>query len=270
MYEIRLLIAFAATFLAAIEDAKTSFIDDRLLYAMIIAGVVLNLLYPEAIVAAFAGALVIGVLGFFLWRSGQFGSGDVLLFIGLHLLLPASLNSIVPFPVVSIFVASSFFASIGSSLLFAMRLFAFRKKIMPWKKLAFGVLILVLAVVLLALGFSVIQKAFFFLLVSSLVFSALFMKEVMDFVVVRKITLKEMEDEDVLALDKMPAWLVKKYSLGKLLDKAMRQKLALVVKKEKIRRFPVCKELPRFGPYVLAALAWFILFGDLVAFVFLS
>lgn len=267
-FAFRVFIAVLGTLVAAVQDAKTSFIDDNLLYVMVAAGAILTLAsFNVALIQnAFLGVVVIGVVGFFSWKAGQFGSGDVFLLLGLHLLLPEG-SGVVPYPVLSIFVAASFFALIGSSLWYAVRLAQVKAKIEEWRAYLFLGVILFCVIVLYFLPLSLLQNAFLIVFVGSFAFSLLFMKTVMDFVVVKNVSLKEIEDEDVLALDQLPEKIVEKYSLSRLLTKEEVKKLKLVSLKEKIKKFPVCKELPRFGPYILAGLISYLLVGDFLVFV---
>lgn len=265
----RAVIALAGSLVAAVQDAKTSFIDDNVLYALVAAGALLDLLsFDWALIqAALAGSVVIGVAGYFSWRAGQLGSGDVLLFLGLHLLFPVS-DGLVPWPVASILVAASFFALVGSAAWYSVRLVQEKA---PLKREAMVFLsLLALSVVFVGLlPLSLAQKAFFILFFAGALFTLVFKQAVMDFVVIKKIRLSEVEDEDILATEKMPVRVVEKYSLSRLLTGEEVKKLKLVSLKEKIRLFPVCKELPRFGPYVFAGLLSYLLAGDLLAFLFL-
>ena len=144
---VRIGIALAGTGLAAFEDARTSFIDDRLTVSMIAAGTLLNLLtldwnfiYPAA-----GTTLAIFAIGYVFYRSGQLGGGDVLLLCGIQSLLPAypfaamstafsflgiaapptasSVSFLVlPF-FLSVYLASSFFGMAFSGYIYAAKLF---------------------------------------------------------------------------------------------------------------------------------------------------
>ncbi len=269
--ELRIAIALIGTGLAAWEDARTSFIDDRITFAMIGAGLLLDVLLFDYEFYASMGiiALIIAVLGFIAYKTGQFGGGDVLLLLGIHLLLPINPQAqyaIYPF-VLSVLVASTFFASAGSAVWYAKRLWE-EKKLVGRKTQFIAVVlaaasILVFTAPLLNLKTKLVLAA----ITTSTIFLMAFRNE-LNQVIIKRISIKEVEDEDILALEEMPAELVKKYSLGKVLTKSEVEKLSEIEKKEGVRRFPVYKELPRFGPYLLAGLIASLLVGDLVAFVF--
>jgi hypothetical protein len=277
---LRLAAALAGTSVAAWQDARTSFIDDRVTGAMIALGGALCLievfgavqrgadLTPWVWVAAVA--LAIAVVGFFAWRAGQFGGGDVLLFLGLHLLLPfnpsaaARAASLYPF-VVSILVAASFFGAVWSAAWYAKRLR--EERALNWRKNACAAAAVVLSAAVFAwASFSLAQAAFFTALFASAFFLSLYKREIYDRVVVKRLPLREVEDEDVLAVDKLPRRLAAKYGIGRVLTKSEVAKLREVGRKEKIRLWPVCRDLPRFAPFVLLGLVASLLAGDLVLF----
>jgi len=274
---LRIAAALVGTGVAAWQDARTSFIDDRITLSMIAAGAVLCAF--EAFEAFQAGAdltpwfwvaaiaIAIGVFGFFAWRAGQFGGGDVLLFLGLELLLPFNPVAPLPYPfVVSVLVTASFFGAVWSAAWYAKRL-RDESALSVGKNVAalFGV---AACVTLFAwLSFSFLQTVFFTALFAAALFLSLYKKEIMSAVVVKMIPLNAVEDEDVLAVDELPKRLLAKYSFERVLTKAAVARLRGVGRKEKIRLWPVAKELPRFAPFVLAGLAACLLVGDVIYFV---
>ncbi len=298
-YELaRVIIALAGTSIAAYQDAKTSFIDDKITIAMIALGTLANLATLDQGFILYSAGLtaIIFVLGYLFYRSGQLGGGDVLLFCGLQALLPfypvsamaglfsffgvavpplpsALSLSIVPF-FLSIYVVSSFLAMAASGFLYAHKLHkatGFRR-LHP--DLFLGGLMLALSAMLLywmafvfRLGYERVLVVLLFLAPS--VFLVLFKKDISDKVALRWIPLKEMEDEDVIDADRMPRAMVEKYGVGRVLTGEMREVLAKISKQERYSKFPVQKDLPRFGPYVLSGLLLSLYFADpLSAFLF--
>lgn len=295
---IRIAIAVLATGAAAYQDAKTSFIDEKITYAMIALGIILdiasiNFSSPDLnfIGISFGGAAIIFGAGYFLYKRGQIGGGDVLLFTGIHLLLPVrpiefglplltlatpqpSIAQALAYqralallpPIVSVFTAAAFFALVGSSLFYAKTLLG--KKLKP-ELLSGGIVGAACLVFITWLYWktgNAAQAAFFAVLAASAVFLSAFKKQILEEVIVRKIRLKEAEDEDILVTAMMDEKLVKKYEIGKVLTKEEVKKLEEVGRKEGISLFPVAKVLPRLGPYILLALACTLLLGDLFAF----
>ncbi|MFH0836213.1 MAG: A24 family peptidase [Candidatus Micrarchaeota archaeon] len=279
---LRIAFVLVGTGAAAVQDAKTSYIDDRITGSMIVLGAVLNLLENDQSFwwSAFGIAFVIAVAGYAMYRLGQFGGGDVLLFLGLQLLLPfypsgvfnAAFPSefyVYPF-VLSVFLAASYFSVLGSGAWYAWRIV--EKKIALPRKDFFIFVVLSAASIgfwfVIPLGF--MQKAFFTCLFIPGLFLMVFKKQITDKLVVRKIPIKEIEDEDILAIDKLPKRLVAKYGLERVLTKKQVGLLKKIRRDTKRKLFPVCKELPRFGPYILAGLIASLLVRDLFLWVLLA
>lgn len=297
---IRIVIALAGTAYVAWEDLHTSFMDERVLYLMAGAGLVLNLLVWEwnFLLSSVGLAAVILVGGYAFYKAGQLGFGDVWLFTALQLLLPFSpvllvgafsgaIGSVVPnFPstvllasalggriypfLVSIAAASALFALWGSALLYAWKLREKRLKpdagILVGMLLALGILLYFMNGNLHA---STGLNALLVLLFVPGVFLTSFKRQLMDEIVIQRIPISKVEDEDILAVEKMSARLVKKYNLGRVLTESEVAKLRKIQRIEGIRRFPVCKVLPRFGPYILLGLLASLLVGDVFAFALL-
>ena len=297
---IRIVAALIGTSIAAYQDSKTSFIDDKVLFSMIGIGAVLTLLSfnQTFILYTFAVAALIFALGYLLYKSGQLGMGDVLLFAGLQLLLPlapslvsnffgiesSSIFSFVnaslaggdsafsalgliqySFFITTIFLVSSYFATVGSSVFYLYGLLHSKKPLKP--NFAYLVVSLALCSVSLYYLFLVFGFSSAFLLFVplflSFVFFLSFKEQIMDDVIIRKIKISQIEDEDILAVEKMPSSMMKKYNLQRVLTKKEVEKLKLIEKKEKMHSFPVCKVLPRLAPYILFGLVVALIFGDI-------
>ncbi|MBU1198149.1 prepilin peptidase [Candidatus Micrarchaeota archaeon] len=300
----RVLIAVIGTAFAAYQDFRTSFIDDKILFSMIGAGALITLasLNETIIVYTFVVAAFIFLMGYVLYRQGQLGMGDVLLFVGLQLLLPFhpqifSDYVIRPFPFellstmvplvgssflitlnilkhllffLTIFLVSSYVATLVSGITYARELFKTRKPLKPsWTGAGVSLFVLVIAgfVLWTTLAFSY-GTVLFLLLLLSTAFFLTFREQLLEEVVTKRMTLKEIEDEDILALESMPKRIVQKYHLGKVLTKSEVKKLKLISRKERMTRFPVYKILPRFGPYILIGLLVALAFGDLFSLLF--
>ncbi len=276
---LRIALALIGTGAAAWQDAHTSFIDDNLLYGMVIAGALLNLatLDFEFIHSVFLGFAFIMLLGYIAFRAGQFGAGDVYLLAGLHLLLPLPVllapEIAVPAyllifpPVVSIFIFASLAATAGSALLYAFKLSKNAPSVLTSLKARTLLVGMAAALAGLSLGFGLtaLQSLILFSLGASSAFLFLFRDEIMRFVIVKKVPLSKVEDEDVLDLSKLPKATVKKFNIGKV---ATKENLARI-RKAGLKQVFVHSNLPRFGPYLLLGLAATLLFGDFVAYLLL-
>lgn len=273
---LRIAIAVIFTGAAAWQDWKTSFIDDKIVLPMIAAGLLLDIATLDQSFIAYTGsiALLIAGIGYYAYRTGQLGGGDVLLFLGIHLLLPyAPLETAnmlgfakeltalpvvqaIPFFLVFLVMASAF-ALVGSSIIFARRLHQRGKLKVKGKEIMIAVLV-ALCITFLYFLYSIAQLnaaqiAIFTVLLACSAFTIVFKQDLMDSLI-QKLKISQIEDEDILAIEKMPAKIVEKYKLGKVLTKQEVEKLKKIEKTEKIHSFPIYKELPRMGPYALVGL----------------
>lgn len=265
---IRVMVAIGVTAALAWQDHQTSFMDERVLYAFLAGGLVWNVLFfpfsafwPPLVVAA-----IIGAVGYFSYRAGQFGGGDVLLLAGLALWLPSSPLVAVPtfWPfVLSVFLAASLLASAGSALWYADLLR--RQKKFPGQKapLFFAGFLVVLAVSLvLPLGAG--GPLFVVLLGVPTVFYLVYRQDVVDFAVIAPQKYSEILDEDVLATEKLPQKDVEKFGLERVLTVAAMKNLKKFMSARERKTVPIYRNLPRFGPYLLAGLLLSLAVGDLV------
>lgn len=263
---LRVAIALVGTAILAYQDAKTSFMDERVLYFMLGAGVLFAFASFDFWFAllTLAGIAVVLGIGFLAYKTGQFGMGDVLLLAALHSLLPVfpvflfsalSQASLFP-PVFVILTLASVLGLIGSAGLYAYKLLKLKKKLDPNFYAAFFslaaciLLLFVIAQSKAPLGLIVI----FAIVLFSIVFTFTFKRQVTRDVLIQNLKISEIEDEDILAIENLDEKIVKKYKLEKVLTQSQMQILRLIEKNEGVHVFPVYKHLPRFGPYILGAL----------------
>ena len=293
---IRVAVALLGTGTAAYQDAKTSFIDDKLTLSMIALGTLFNVLMFDWGFALYSIGITAAIfaIGYLLYRAGQLGGGDVLLFCGLQALLPyypaeamaqvfsatglaaqqqmVFFEPILPF-FVSIYLACSFLGMAISGYAYAWKLYkktGFRK-LRP--NYAMGGATLAAAAFIIywfwfGLGIAAQKTAFVALLLAPAVFLVIFKKDVAEKVALRWVSRKEFEDEDIISTEMLPARVVEKYGIGRVLTAEQRKILEGVEREEGIRKFPVQKDLPRFGPYILAGLVVCLLVPDLLALLF--
>ncbi|MFH1751107.1 MAG: hypothetical protein ABH863_05490, partial [Candidatus Micrarchaeota archaeon] len=240
---------------------------------------------------------IILLFGYVFYKRGQLGMGDVLLFVAIQQLLPLTpialkiLNPVsFEFPdvsalpevswvivgyvnvfthalfFISLFLISSFLATIGSSFQYAMALAKSKKRLRPSP--LYGIASLLLLAfgsyfLYLMFGLSILSGLFFILFLASGFFLT-FRDQILDEIVVMDIPLSQIEDEDILAIEKIPREIVKKYGLEKVLTVSQVRNLKEVQKKEGMKLFPVNKILPRFGPYIFMALVLILLLGNVI------
>lgn len=294
---LRVVIVLIGTAILAYQDYKTSFIDDKIVYTMIAGGLLLNLLTLDTnfILFSIGGALLIGAVGYFVYRQGQFGAGDILLFCALQLLLPfpaigltntlhitplvndavyLSVSQVFPF-FFSTFITSSVLALLGSSAMYAY--FLHRKKI-KWKPDNATLVILSVAGIAFIFWLNLIHPTganfigitTLIAIIAATIFSASMKQQIMGEIIVQKIPLKEIEDEDILATEKMDQKLIKKYEIGRVLTVENVKKLKKAQREKNMARFPVYKNLPRFTPYILGGIILSLLLINPLAYILFS
>ncbi len=273
----RIAAAVILTAVAAYEDSKTSYVSDWVLYAMIGAGLLLNALSLNLSFfhSALPAAAVIALFGYVFWKRGSFGQGDVWLFIGLQLLLPEypsfSLYPLPNFPfVLSVFLAASLFSVVGSSLFYAFKLrqakaFASERKSLLFLAIASAAVISVPLLILPQVN--ALAKIAFVLIGTAAFFFAAFYRAIKEKVLVQWVPLSQVEDEDVIAVERIPSSISSKHSIGRVATAGVMRKLKQLSQSGKMRRFPIYKNLIRFNPYVLLGLLACLYAGDVLVFI---
>ncbi len=235
-------------------------------------------------VVVMPAAIVLG-LGYLLYRAGQIGGADVVIFAAIALLMPAAPKGIlegtnaagaqfaqilqIPF-VFSLFLVSGILFGIAT---FARYLIpcvsaAAEGKIQLGReqKRYLALLAITGAVFIWFARANEMPLVFVGVFLAALIFSAffyIFKTYIAQRFLIRLVGVKEMDEEDVLAVEEMEQEIVAKYGLKKLLTKSEIARLA----KLPIKKFPVYKNMPAFLPYVLAALVLSLLVGDPLALV---
>ncbi|MCX6767592.1 MAG: prepilin peptidase [Candidatus Micrarchaeota archaeon] len=279
---IRIAAVLLGTGAAAWQDHKTSFIDDRIVYAMMGLGLLLDLLTMNQDFIIYSVGIAAAIIGFgyLFYRTGQLGGGDVLLFAGIQLLLPYYPSTVspgfaptgflfIPF-LVSVLAASSLYALLGTSVKYGLELR--KRKLAPDLPSAGAAALLFAAMFyfMAAMGTGTLFAGLLLLIFVPGAFLMVFKKQITDEIIIKRIRISQVEDEDVLATEKMPAAILKKYGLGRVLTKKEVEKLRKIEKREGMRLFPVYKNLPRFGPYILAGLITCLVVGDVFIFIALA
>lgn len=274
----RIAVAVGGTSVATYYDlTHNRTVPDWLTMGMVALGVLAAALTfsSDSLVMVGAPALAVAAIGYPLYRAGHIGGADVLLFLAIALLMPAAPEGLLvqskfaiqmPF-VLTVFLLSGLFFGIFTFLRYllpAMRALAggeiklgLMQKAYVTAMAAAGAAFIWIAmekempytftvVVLVAITFS----TFFYL----------FKQFIARNFLIREVGTDGMDDEDVLAVEEMDEAVVKKYKLQKLLTRKEIERLA----KLPLKNFPVYKNMPAFTPYMLAALAAGVLFGDAV------
>lgn len=278
---LRVAVAIAGCAVAAFFDVfNKRNIPNTLTYAFVAAGVLVNLWQIDFVVFAstLAVAMVVGVLGYLFYRSGQIGGADVLVFVAIALLLPGHPKALLgswqapalfelPF-VVSVFVSSGFLFIIAIAVAFvprAVRAVMEKKSGVKTTHAVYAAVVLAAYAALVYVANGMGFSPAYFVLVGVLVFCSAFIMLFRELIVgsmVENVSLREIEEEDVLAVEKMDVGIVKKFGLQKLVTFEQLKKL----KETRLKKFPVFKRMPAFLPFLLGGLILSLLVGDALAF----
>jgi len=280
-------IAVIGTALVAYTDYKTGYMPDMYTHAMIIAGALLLPFYYPSFGAAlwsYLAALAVFAVCFIFYIFGQLGGGDVKLFTALTLLIPAypaplaalGFNPIAPpYPfIVSVFFASAVLAMLFVSIGYALRLYHDRAKIDRFASKSLRGLAYAGGVGALVWFWSILSTRMLVVGVPMLfgAFIIAFKEDIMRLYVVKKKKVSKLNDDDVLALELMSASMKSKLGVG-----SRKTFLAMELKDLKkraraagISEVLVSEYLPKFGPFILAALLLDLLVGDALLWLLMS
>ncbi|MFH1391280.1 MAG: A24 family peptidase [Candidatus Diapherotrites archaeon] len=240
-------------------DFKTGYIYDWITIPLIVFGLFMNLIEQEFLGIGL-GLLVFGI-GYALYYTGKIGGGDVKLYTGIALALPFFNNSV--------FIIQAVLLSALTSIIFLSTYYMikyFRKGInFQYNKqgimraLGFLVILIVYLFVLSKTGFVSINYLLMFGLPLSfgLLFIA-FEKGIRKEFFLKKIKLKDIEEDEIIAFDFMSEKEREKF--GKGFKGVYGEKEKKELEKKGIKEIFVYRNLPRFGV--------FIFLGVLLAFAF--
>ena len=261
LFLVRLAAVILASGIAAYTDYKTGLIYDYITYPLIGLGILLNLFDANPFYSLAVGAVVFAV-GLLLYYLGKLGGGDVKLFTGLALTLP--------FYGSSVFVVSAlFFAAVTAVVFFGLYYFLkyWRQGIdvkenLPGIKRAsmLAAFVGVYFVFMHSLGW--ISQGFFLMLIPlliALLFLA-FERGIRRHFFLKSVPLQELDQDELIA------WEFLSDDLRQALDLKVKR---IIGEKEKAklkelghREVLVYRELPRFGPFILAGVLLALLMPD--------
>ncbi|MEM4389474.1 MAG: prepilin peptidase [Candidatus Micrarchaeia archaeon] len=272
---LRVAIAVLGTAAAAAFDVfNNRNVPNWLTYAFVGLGLAINLVFEPALLAsALLPSAIIFLFGWLLWQDGQIGGADVLILAGLALLLPQAptlflekptLPSGMPF-VVSIFVLSGIVFLVAftlRSIPAVVRAVGRGEAKVSHAGLAYALALLLLVWFFVMAGFGLTQHYIVFLIVvMACAAFVLAFKETITDSLIERVPLSSIEEEDILAIDRMDPDIVRRWRLRRLLT---REELAKL-KKTRLKEFPVLKRLPTFLPWVLIALLISLRYGDFLS-----
>ncbi len=274
---LREIAVLSSTAIASYTDLRTGLIYDKLTYPMIALGIALNV-YAGVFASLmdmmnyFAVALAVFAICYLLYYTGKIGGGDVKLFVGISLLLPYLPGHNYPFILLVVFV-SAIIAIAALSLYYVPKYFAGGIDFALNRQ---GIFNASLFAAFFALYFALLfqlkflQMQFIALLAVVVVCALLFIafeKGIRKEFFLKEIPISKFEEDEIVAWD----FLDEKLRQGinehlKLHGKRVFEKREIEeLKKMKIKKLPVYRNLPKFAPFVFAAVIVIIALPDLFA-----
>jgi Flp pilus assembly protein protease CpaA len=266
-------VVLIGTFLAAYTDYKTGYIFDKITYPMIAIGILLNAfelgkdISIEKFFELFSVATIIFFIGYLLYFLGKIGGGDVKLFTAIGLLLPLE-KGIFPF---NVFVLNSLILAGISSLTFygVYYILKYARKGIDLKENSEGIKKASALALLTAFYFFMVysvgmQKLVLVLVVPlsiALIFIAL-EKGIKREFFLKKISLQEIEEDELIAIEFQEKETLKKLNLG--LKGIIGEKEKNELKKLGVKELMVYRNLPKFGPFIFVGVLINILFPGLL------
>jgi len=246
-------------------------------YSMLITGFLINLASFDFYAIAYPAAVaaIVFAIGYLPYRAGQIGGADILVFSALAMLLPSAPAPLYPFSappqviaypfIFPIFIISGLLSVLGISVIYLPRVLGRAlqgdMKISRQSAVSAAIIFISYMVVLhlmyTVFGFPLLEMAGVLVLVLLTALMALFKDNISE-TMVEWVPISQIDEEDVIDLEKLDPKIVKKYSLERVVTLSERAKLV----KTRLKLFPIMKGLPAFLPYILLAFLILLLFGD--------
>lgn len=258
-------IAFAANIIAsaiaAYTDWKTGYIFDWITYPLIGLGIILSILNAQWI------GIILGIgiyaIGYFAYKQGKLGGGDIKLLAGMALVQPLYEGQLF---VLSVLLVASLAACVGLCIRYVGGYLLSKPKI-NWnetkKKLGMGMLIVVLVFIAYSTAneiFSLLQGTILLLALGMGIIFYMLENEIKTHAFLKRIPLEEMEDDELLAVEHLSA--EEKQKLGKeipaLIDRGDIQRF----KHMGMHTIPVYRDLPKFAPFLFVGVLLVYLFPE--------
>ena len=274
----RMALALIFTAAAAYFDLfNKKWVPNALVYAFAALAVLVNFIYYDPLLtwqALAIGAVVFGAC-YLLYKVGQLGGADAYVIASIAATVPYLPSSLLnpaqsaPYPFILSVLAPTGVAFILHMVLrfvpyVAKQVAAGKIKFTASKVagpigLAAAFLVFVYAIISLPFPFPPVYIGMLIFLAVGLIFFTLFKSEIKDSMI-EQVKVGRLQEEDVLALEKMDPGAVQKMKLQPVLTL---QSIALL-KKSKQKLVPVYTGMPFFLPYLLFGLVFSLLFGDML------
>ncbi|MFH1225051.1 MAG: A24 family peptidase [Candidatus Diapherotrites archaeon] len=246
------LIAGAA---AAYADFKTGLIPDKITYGAVAVGAVISLAAFD--MQAFLIAGVVFAIGYALYYAGKIGGGDVKLFAGLALIMPVYEGRVF---VLSVLFVAALAAALWFGAYYAGR-YALRGVVLKGNEEGIKRALILGIPLSVFLAFSLNAGLISYAYVAAI---ALPMAAALLFIAfehgIRKefflarVKIAELEEDELIALDFMDE--KQKEKLGVQFKGIIDEKLKKELLSMGMKEVPVYRNLPRFGPFILAGIVF--------------
>ncbi|VVB98660.1 Uncharacterised protein [uncultured archaeon] len=279
-FEFRVAAVLLFTGAAAYYDIfNRKWVPNWLVYGFIIVSLLLNVVFfnYDVMLRALVFGIAVFLLTYPLYRMGQIGGADTYVMAGIAIAIPFLPSSLLgieqssPYPfVLSVLVPTGVFFILHMLARFvpyiSRQLANGKARFAKNDLLGAGVILVAFAAfMLILLQLPVVLPPWYFAIISflvvALVFFSLFKSQVKDSMV-EQMGVAKLQEEDVLALEKMDKGLVAKLALSPLLT----AKSIALLKKSKIRSVPVYTGMPFFLPYLFLGVVASLLFGDILLY----
>lgn len=276
--ELRIFIAIIGTVIATYYDLfNNRNVPNFLLYSFLGVAflVAVALSGPSSLAYPIIIAALVFIVGYGLYMFGQLGGADVFVLAAISLLLPVQPKAfligegpVIAFPfILSVLLLSSILFGVFLLIRYIplfMRGILSKKVKVPKERFAYaGIVIIAYAFfVYLSVSFPYFPFPYVFLfsIVVLLTLFFMFSREFIADDMIEWVSAREIEEEDVIAIDRIKKEDVEKYKIRRVATKKELEKL----RKLTIEKYPVYKRMPVFLPFVLTGLIASIIFGDIV------
>lgn len=261
---IRLAIALLGMVVGAYFDIYNKRnIPNNFLFAFLAVAILVNLIFFNTDLMTYS-LIVVGTLalfGYAFYMLGYLGGADVFVVVSLALLLPippSFTESRINYPFILFILIFSFISSAFYLFIYFATKLAKEKNLKPNNKY-FLLIIPYLVVAYIVWNLPIISPGFLFLLYTALLLSIFFMayRDPINKMMAQKISLKKVEQEDILAVEFMDKEIVWKHKLQRLVTEDELKRLKTL----KIRELMVYTKLPPFLPFIFIGLLLALVFS---------
>ena len=281
IWTLRILVALVGTGIAAWYDLyNKKNVPENFLYAFLGIALILNVLDYSLFISRLPLAALLIVILYMMYKVGQLGGADLMVLAAIYCAIPTMTSPLIP--TTSSFISEilslpSLFTILAISVILCALWLVIKygprlirdtlKGKIKFKTinlliaiamiLVYGFLLIMIIQLSSILSISILHIVFLTLVVILVFFFSIYKDALMEHMIVWK---KKVEQEEIIMLEALPAALIEKMHLGRLVTEQQMKKM------NKIKRMWPVLDLPAFVPCILIGLALYILFGDSILF----